>query len=120
MYLPPSHKELTGKIRQAITALEAGKIAFLEQKVIAVDLLNISIDVNDAPKMLLDLLRVTLPRDYAGTRPPQKSYAPAIWDSELYAFKKDCKRTGCVIYYKFAIKDGYCWLASMHEDRPIK
>jgi hypothetical protein len=37
----PSHKALTGKIRKAIEALQAGRVAFLDPTVIAADLLSL-------------------------------------------------------------------------------
>ena len=39
----PTHKALTGKIRQAMAAIQTGKIAFLDPDVIAADLLNLNL-----------------------------------------------------------------------------
>ena len=113
----PSHKVLTGKIRQAIGAIRAGKITFLDPDVIAADLLNLDCGIEDVLEILAELLREVVPDHYAGTRPPQRSYEEALGGSELYAFKIDSRRVGCQIYFKFALIDDYLWVVSFHEDK---
>ena len=114
---PPSHKALTGKIRKAIEALQAGKLAFLDPTVIAADLLNLDCGIEDVPEILAELLGEVVPEHYAGTRPPQRSYEEALGGSELYAFKIDSKRVGCQVYFKFSLIEDYLWVVSFHEDK---
>jgi len=113
----PTHKTLTQKIRQALKAVQAGNIAFLEPDVIAIDLLNLEREVNEMPEILTELLRHVTPDHYAGTRPPQRSYKEDLLGCELYAFKVESKRLGCMIYFKFAVKEDSLWVVSLHEDR---
>lgn len=113
----PSHKALTGKIRKAIEALQAGKVSYFDPTVIAADLLNLDCGIEDVPEILAELLGKAVPDHYAGTRPPQRSYEEALGASELYAFTLDCKRLGCHIYFKFSLIDDYLWVVSFHEDK---
>jgi hypothetical protein len=114
----PSHKALTGKIVQARASVKAGHIAFVEQTVIAADLLNLGYEISDLPRILLELLGQITPDDYVGTSPPQRSYEKRIEDFELYAFKCTSKLLGCTVYFKYALKNDFLWLVSIHEDRP--
>jgi hypothetical protein len=113
----PTHKALTGKIRQAMAAIQTGKIVFLDPDVIAADLLNLNCEIGEVPKVLSELLGKVVPDHYAGMRPPQRSYEDALGGSELYAFKTESKLLGCLIYFKFALIDDYLWVVSFHEDR---
>lgn len=113
----PSHKALTGKIRQAMEAIRAGKITFLDPAVIAADLLSLNCEIAELPQILIEFLGEIAPDHYAGTRPPQRSYQEDLGGSELYAFKKKSKRLGCLIYFKFALIDDYIWLVSFHENK---
>ncbi len=54
------------------------------------------------------------PKDYAGTRPPQKSYEKAIAGKELFAFCWDSKKIGQKMYIKFALKDNRYYYLSLH------
>jgi len=118
--MTPSHKTIAKNIRLALKAVESGDILLVEPDVIAADLIDLGQIMEELPILLTDLLENTEPRDYTGTRPPQRSYEPVISGSELYAFKKRSNRIGCTIYYKFTIKDDILWLVSFHEDRPEK
>jgi hypothetical protein len=113
----PTHKALTGKIRQAMKAIQAGKIAFLYPDIIAADLLNLNCEIDEVPEILTELLGKAAPAHYTGTRPPQRSYEEQLGGSELYAFKTEIKRLGCLIYFKFVLIDDYLWVVSFHEDR---
>ena len=113
----PSHKALTGKIRQAIEAIRAGKVTFLDPDVIAADLLGLNCEIEELPEILTELLGEVVPDQYAGTRPPQRSYEDALGGSELYAFRIDSKRLGCQIYFKFSLIEDYLWVVSFHEDK---
>jgi hypothetical protein len=118
--MTPSHKTIVKNIRLALKAVESGDVLLVEPDIIADDLINLGRTMDELPTLLADLLENTEPRDYTGTRPPQRSYEMVISGCELYAFKKWSNRIGCNIYYKFTIKDDILWLVSFHEDRPKK
>jgi hypothetical protein len=116
----PSHKTIVGKLEFAAKAVEKGNLLLVAPDVIAADLTELGCRVDELPHILRELLEVTKPKDYTGTRPPQKSYEPDITGCELYAFKTVSKMTGCTVYYKFTINEDYLWLISLHRDRPEK
>ena len=114
----PSYKTVDGKIKQAIRAVECGKIYLLDQDVIAADLLDLGVEIGGISALLLEILQKISPRHYEGTHPPQKSYKAPILECELYAFVVELKSKGCFVYLKFAIKNNFLWLVSLHENRP--
>ncbi len=116
--MDPSHKALSGKIRQAIKAVESGSIAFIQQDVIAADLLELGCEIDKVPDILLELLKGITPSQYVGTRPPQRSYEKEISGCELYAFKVESRSMGCAIYFKFTLVEDFLWIASLHKNRP--
>ncbi|MEN6317765.1 MAG: hypothetical protein ABFD82_03270 [Syntrophaceae bacterium] len=116
--MDPSHKTLTNKIRQAIKALESGSIAFIQQDVIAADLLELGCEIDKVTDLLLELLVDITPSNYVGTRPPQRSYEERITGCELYAFKVESMSLGCTIYFKYTLVDDFLWIISLHKDRP--
>ena len=117
----PSHKELYNKLREARMAVSKGLISLLNQDIIAADAIELeySIETELIP-VIEELLDYTTPGDYAGSRPPQKSYEREIEGLDLFPFVADCSRLKCRVYYKFAIVEGRLWLVSLHQDRPIK
>jgi len=116
--MDPSHKALTRKIRQAIKAVESDSMAFIQQDVIAADLLELGCEIDRVPDLLLELLADITPSHYAGTHPAQRSYETEISGCELYAFKVESKSLGCTIYFKFTLVEDFLWIASLHKDRP--
>ena len=117
----PSHKELYNKLREARRAVSKGLISLLNQDIIAADAIELeySIETELIP-VLKQLLDYTTPGDYAGSRPPQKSYEREIAGLDLFPFVAECRRFKCRVYYKFALVEGRLWLVSLHQDRPIK
>ena len=113
----PSNKELTGKIRQAKEALLEGRIALVEPDVIVTDALELGYLIENMVNILSDILNEVTPGDYAGTRPPQRSYEDNIRDCELFAFRWQSKLFGCETYLKFTLKDDTLWVVSLHEHR---
>lgn len=116
----PSHKALTGKIEFARKAVRTGKIVLLSPDIIAADLANLGREVDEISNILYELLENTSPKNYAGTRPPQRAYESEIPGCELYAFKAASKTVGCTMYFKFTVNDDKFWLVSLHEDRQEK
>jgi len=117
----PSNKELFGKLREAKSAVAKGIIALLEQDVIAADAIDLEYVIDtELLYVLKELLNATTPNDYAGTRPPQKSYEREIDGLELFAFVVYSRRFRCRVYYKFALTEGVLYLVSLHQDRTLK
>lgn len=117
----PSNKELFGKLRDARAAVGQGNIFLIDQDVIAEDAIELGYDIGDElQQVLAELLDETTVHDYAGSRPPQKSYKQEIEGLELFAFVVERCRFECRVYFKFAIIEGLFWLVSLHQDRPME
>ncbi|MDY6839365.1 MAG: hypothetical protein SWH78_15475 [Thermodesulfobacteriota bacterium] len=114
----PSHKELSKKIREAKQAVGTGRIAILNQSVIACDALKLGYLIEeDLVSVLSSLLDEISPENYVGKRPPEKSYEEEIKDLYLYAFKIKSSWFRCRVYLKFTLTGGNLWLVSLHQDR---
>ena len=116
----PSQKELNRKINEATEAVSKNKISILNPVSLAVDALELGLDLRSISNTLTGLLEEITPGHYVGLYPPQRSYEDEIKDCELFAFRWLSKRLGCRTYLKFAIKDNRMWLVSFHEDRKGK
>src|SRR5579872_6307162 len=100
----PSDGELDRKIKAAKIALETQKGLFANfNKVVGeLDELNIE-SPNQIWELIMALLEEIRPEDYAGGRPPQKSYEKTIEGRELFAFCWNSKILGKKMYIKFAL-----------------
>lgn len=116
----PSRKELTKKIRLAQEARAGNRIAIIDPDVIATGALELGYLIKDISEVLCVILNEITPHDYAGSRPPQRSYEDKISGCELFAFKWESMRFGCETYLKFALKDDQIWLVSLHLHREGK
>jgi hypothetical protein len=116
----PSFKELHGKIEQAKHAIEKNQIFTINTEVIAADAIELGYEVSKLNKILSRILKEIDPKDYAGNRPPQKSYENEIKGFELLAFRWISKTFGCESYLKFSIKKDSVYLVSLHQDRSNK
>lgn len=117
----PSHKELYGKIVTAKLAIEAGRVALLNQLALAADAIELDYIIDTELHQVLDeLLEATTPAHYTGSRPPLRSYEQDIVGLELFAFTVESKRFKCRVYFKFAMTKDVFWLVSLHQDRPMK
>jgi hypothetical protein len=83
----PSWGELSKKIQQANELISANAINIIDPTVIAADAIELGYQIRELQKVLLTVLGEITPKEYAGTRPPQKSYREQITGSELYAFR---------------------------------
>jgi hypothetical protein len=113
----PSHKELTGKIRQAKEAAANGAILSLEPLSLACDAIELGYLVEDLGRVVIELLNEVDPECYVGERPPLKAYKTKIKGLELYEFKWPSRRFGCLTYFKFAVSQDKLWVVSLHVDR---
>jgi len=106
---------------EAGKALSRGSIGLLNQTSLAADAIDLNYDFHlDLVKVLTELVDEASPSDYAGARPPQRSYEQEIEGLELFAFRVKSRCFKCRVYMKFALVHGRLWLVSLHHDRPIK
>ena len=115
----PTHKELSNKLRKANELLINGNVDILEPKVILADSLELGysfkLEFNTIVQKILDL---ATPGNYAGGRPPLRSYETRIRNADLFAFivqlpildNKD-------VYFKFALYQDVLVVVSLHEDK---
>lgn len=115
----PTHKELSNKLRKANELLINGNVDILEPKVILADSLELGysfkLEFNTIVQKILDL---ATPGNYAGGRPPKRSYETRIRNADLFAFivqlpildNKD-------VYFKFALYQDVLVVVSLHEDK---
>lgn len=115
----PTHKELSNKLRKAKELLATGSIEILEPQVILADSLELGYSFQFEFKAIVEeILALADPNNYAGSRPPQRSYENQIKGAELFAFafqsplldNKD-------VYFKFALYQDVLVVISLHEDK---
>ncbi len=112
----PSHQEISGKIETAKKAVTERCIRIINPVAMAADALELGyLFENEFMEIFSDLLNNTTPEHYIG--PPQKSYERKIKGMELFAFKIKSNILDIMIYYKFSIKNKYCYVVSLHKDR---
>jgi len=113
----PSHHELNGKLKMAAEAAASGLIHLVEPIPILADLTELGILPEDLPEVIAEILLEIGPKHYKGSKPPAKSYEVPIKGCELYAFTWRSKALGGLMYFKFTLKAGVLWIASLHGDR---
>jgi hypothetical protein len=116
----PSWKELSKKIEQAKEFASVDAIITVEPMIIAADAIELGYQTSDLQKVLLTVLEEITPNEYAGTRPPQKSYKQQILGAELFAFRWKSKSFGCETYLKYCLKERCLYLVSLHPHREGK
>jgi hypothetical protein len=78
--------------------------------------LNI-LDSGGVWELIRDLLKEIAPQDYAGGKPPQKSYEKVIMNRELFAFCWCSTKLAKKMYLKFALMNNRFYYVSLHESR---
>jgi len=119
MYLQrPSDGELDKKIKAARAALTAQNGVYTNLNKAVGELYELEMGTPDQIwKLILELLSEISPKDYAGGRPPQKSYEKAIENQELFAFCWDSVRLNKRMYIKFALKENRYYYVSLHRSK---
>jgi hypothetical protein len=114
----PSDGELDRKLKAAKAALKThiGLFANINKAVGELNALDIE-SPNQIWKLIVELLEEISPKDYAGTRPPQKAYEKTVTGKELFAFCWDSKKLGQKMYIKFALKDDRYYYLSLHRSK---
>ena len=117
----PSGRELDKRLEEAKACLKDRKGLFANPAKAVGELYQLAInDAGEIWKLISELLEEIDPSDYAGTRPPQKSYEKAINDRELFAFTWKSPKMGKVMYIKFALRQGLYYYVSLHESHKIE
>jgi len=115
----PTTKELYNKIRDARNAVANDRIEIVEADAVAADAIELEYDLESELRGILGKsLAGISPQDYAGARPPQKSYKDMIQGLEIFAFVFNSNYFNMFIYIKFAITKEAFWLVSLHKNRP--
>jgi len=114
----PTHRELSNKIKQAIKAVENGNILLLNMVSLVSDADELGYVIeDDITTLLIELLKNSNPDNYAGSRPPQRSYQQNIQGAELFAFVVGETTLKKSVYFKFSIVEEMLYLISLHRDR---
>ena len=83
----PSDRELIKRLGEAKEFLKNRHGVFATPSKVVCELNDLDIgDTNDVWQFIRELLEEISPKDYKGSRPPQKSYEKAIAGLELLAF----------------------------------
>lgn len=114
----PTYKELDNKIAEARVAVSNGSVNLINPEAVASDAMELGYLLSsDLSNALLSVLSTVSPKDYAGKRPPSRSYENKIIMSELYAFRTLSHRFNCKVYLKFTLFDDAFFLISFHRNR---
>jgi len=114
----PSHKELYKKILEARKAVANGLINLINQDAIVCDAIELGYLIElDLIGVLTSLLNEITPNNYAGKRPPEKSYERQIEDLDLFAFRVESSWFNCTVYLKFTLYNNELWIVSLYRNR---
>jgi len=80
----------------------------------------LDIGVEDVGALIEQCLEEITANDYAGSRPPQRSYEKAIAGMDLFAFAWDSAVCGKRMYLKFVIKDDNYYYVSFHKEKGVR
>lgn len=114
----PSDGELDRKLTAAKAALKTCKGLFANINKAAGELNALDMESSSQVwRLIAELLEEISPKDYAGSRPPQKSYEKMIEGKELFAFCWESKKLRQNMYIKFALKDNRYYYLSLHKSK---
>lgn len=114
----PSDRELTKRLEEANEFLKNRQGVFIALSKVVGELNDLDIgDANDVWPLIRKLLKEISPKDYKGSRPPQKSYEKAIAGSELIAFSWWSTKCAKQMYIKFVLKNERYYYVSLHQSR---
>lgn len=114
----PTRREIDHRLREAEGAVALGALQILNPEAVAADAIELGYLIHrDLAVVLGELIRTATADDYAGGRPPARSYESRLLACELFAFRLFSRRFGCRIYLKFTFFDETLWLVSLHRNR---
>src|SRR3984957_4579381 len=114
----PSDREITKRLNEAKEFLKNRHGIFANPAKAVGELNDLGIgDANDVWQLIRELLDEISPKDYRGTRPPQKSYEKAIIGLELLAFSWWSPKCAQQMYIKFVLKNERYYYVSLHQSR---
>lgn len=114
----PSDRELSKRLNEAKGFLKNRHGLFANQSKAVGELNDLDIgDANNVWPLIRELLEEISPKDYRGSRPPQKSYEKAIAGLELLAFSWWSLKCAKQMYIKFVLKNERYYYVSLHQSR---
>ena len=117
----PTYKELDKKLTEARNAAGMGYVNLINPPAIAADAVELGYRIEDQIfESLLAVLESTVPGNYAGQRPPARSYENIIMANELYSFRVQSENFNCQVYLKFTLFENVLWVVSFHKNRSLK
>jgi hypothetical protein len=112
----PSDRELIKRLNEAKKFLKNRHGVFANPSKAVGELNDLDIgDANDVWLLIRELLEEISPKDYRGSRPPQKSYEKAVAGLELLAFSWWSSKCAKQMYIKFVLKDERYYYVSLHQ-----
>lgn len=123
----PSSKELWKKLTEAKHLVQNGQwLPAMPAKLQAdfEELNSLGIETalqEDQTSLFMQALDEIQAADYAGTRPPMRSYEGATTNLEMFAFRWKSTHFNCEMYLKFSLggvdKGRRAWMYSIHPHR---
>ncbi len=114
----PTDRELDRQIKAAKAALIKQNGLYANLNKATGELYDLEIESpNQVWELILELLDEICPGDYAGGKPPQKSYEKTIENRELFAFCWDSKKLRKKMYIKFALRENRYYYVSLHKSK---
>lgn len=101
--------------------MKNGHVFLIDQEVMAAEAIELGYDIgSELLDVAAELLEAASVDEYAGSRPPQRSYKDEIHGLDLFPFVLESGRLEARVYIKFALAGDSLWLVSLHKDRPVK
>ncbi len=114
----PSDRELIKRIKEAKESLNNRPGVFANPSKAVGELTYLEIgDADDVWQLIRELLEEIAPKDYIGSRPPQKSYEKSIAGLELLAFSWWSSKLSKWMYIKFVLKNERYYYVSLHQSK---
>lgn len=125
----PSHKELQGKLREALALVRSHQWRPADIQKLQADWNTLEDELGaettlpeDQFSILTSVMEEIRPEHYKGDRPPKRSYEPVTKGLEMFAFRWDSTFFGQTeMYFKFSVsgigKSRRIWIYSLHPNR---
>jgi hypothetical protein len=123
----PSHKELTGKLRQARELLASPSDGYIAAELakLAANFYDLGLFSKEAQdEALRAAFSEVTAKQYSGKRPPERAFECAVRDEEIFTFVWQSPFFKKKMYLKFCFHDSsefeghQLYIFSLHEDQP--